>query len=56
MITRGVDAFLALACVVGQEMYGRAPALISVDEPAFRALADWPALDLEDGTLTRVDR
>lgn len=56
MITRGVDAFLALACVVGQEMYGRSPALVSVDEAAFRALADWPGLDLDDGTLTRVDR
>ena len=56
MITRGVDAFLALACVVGQEMYGRSPALVSVDETAFRTLADWPGLDLEDGTLTRMDR
>ena len=56
MITRGVDAFLALACIVGQEMYGRSPALVSVDEAAFRELADWPFLDVDEGALTRTDR
>ena len=56
MITRGVDAFLALACVVGQEMYGRSPALVSVGDDEFRSLADWPFLELKDGVLTRVDR
>ena len=56
LITRGVDAFLALACVVGQEMYDRSPVLVSVDENVFLALADWPYLDLKDGALTRVDR
>ena len=56
MITRGVDAFLALACVVGQEMYGRSPALVSVGDDEFRSLADWPFLELKDGILTRVDR
>ena len=56
LITRGVDAFLALACVVGHEMYGRSPALVSVDEDVFLALTDWPHLELNDGALTRVDR
>lgn len=56
MITRGVDAFLALACVVGQEMYGRSPALVSVGDDEFRRLADWPFVELKDGVLTRVDR
>lgn len=53
LITRGVDAFLALACVVGQELYGRSPALVAVGVKEFRELADWPYLELEDGTLTR---
>lgn len=55
LVTRGVDAFLALACVVGQEMYGRSPALVAVDETAFETLADWPRLEARDGTLIRVD-
>lgn len=55
LITRGVDGFLALACVVGQEMYGRSPALVAVDDAGFRALADWPHLEVQDGTLIRVD-
>lgn len=55
LITRGVDAFFALACVVGQEMYGRSPALVAVDETAFETLADWPRLEARDGTLIRVD-
>ena len=55
LVTRGVDAFLALACVVGQEMYGRSPALVAVDDAAFETLADWPRLELRDGTLVRVD-
>ena len=56
LITRGVDAFLALACVVGQEMYGRSPALIAVNEDEFRSLAGWPRLEVEEGTLTRRER
>lgn len=52
LITRGVDAFLALACVVGQEMYGRSPALIAVGDDAFSSLADWPHLKVRDGVLT----
>jgi len=56
LITRGVDAFLALACVVGQEMYGRSPVLICVCEDAFRSLADWPGVVVEEGTLTRRER
>ena len=56
LITRGVDAFLALACVVGQEMYERSPVLVAVGETAFQELADWPALVVREGTLTRVDR
>ena len=56
LITRGVDAFLALACVVGQEMYGRSPALIAVNEDAFRSLAGWPRLEVDEGTLTRSER
>lgn len=56
LITRGVDAFLALACVVGQEMYGRSPALVCVSEDAFRSLADWPRLEVEEGTLIRRER
>jgi predicted aconitase with swiveling domain len=55
LITRGVDAFLALACVVGQEMYGRSPALIAVGEDEFRSLAGWPRLKLRDGVLTPGD-
>ncbi len=55
LITRGVDAFLALACVVGQEMYGRSPALVCVSEDDFRRLADWPRLEVADRALTRVD-
>lgn len=53
LITRGVDAFLALACVVGVEMYGRSPVLVAVGETEFRQLADWPSLEVRDGTLTR---
>ncbi len=56
LITRGVDSFLALACVVGQEMYGRSPALVAVGKDEFRRLADWPVLELADGTLTRMGR
>lgn len=56
LITRGVDGFLALACVVGQEMYGRSPALVAVDEAVFRRLAEWPSLEVRDGALIRVDR
>ena len=56
LITRGVDTFLALACVVGQEMYSRSPALISIAETEFRNLADWRRLELDNGVLTRVDR
>lgn len=56
LITRGVDSFLALACVVGQEMYGRSPALVAVGEDEFRRLADWPRLEVQDGALTRVGR
>ena len=56
LITRGVDSFLALACVVGQEMYGRSPALVAVGKDEFRRLADWPGLELADGALTRMDR
>lgn len=56
LITRGVDAFLALACVVGQEMYGRSPALICVNEDEFRSLAGWPRLEVEEGTLIRRER
>lgn len=56
LITRGVDAFLALACVVGQEMYGRSPVLVCVGEDAFRSLAGWPGLQVDEGTLTRRER
>ena len=55
LITRGVDAFLALACVVGQELYGRAPALVALEEPGFRAIANWGRLRVEEGLLTRED-
>ena len=55
LVTRGVDAFLALACVVGQEMYARSPALVAVREEAFRSLAAWPHLEIRDGVLTRRD-
>ncbi len=55
LVTRGVDAFLALACVVGEEMYGRAPPLVAVDEAAFRALGSWPGASLKDGDLTCVE-
>ncbi len=51
LITRGVDAFLALAGVVGEEMYGRSPALVAVDNDVFRALADWRHLELAGGRL-----
>ncbi len=56
LVTRGVDAFLALACVVGQEMYGRSPVLVCVGEEEFRSLADWSGLEVEQGTLTRSER
>ena len=56
LITRGVDAFLALACVVGQEMYGRSPVLVCIGEDEFRSLAEWPGLEVEEGTLTRRAR
>ncbi|MXX87275.1 MAG: DUF126 domain-containing protein [Acidobacteria bacterium] len=56
LITRGVDAFLALACVVGQEMYGRSPVLVCVGEDEFRSLAEWPGLEVEEGALTRRER
>lgn len=55
LVTRGVDSFLALACVVGEEMYGRAPPLVAVDEAAFRALGGWSEGSLKDGELTRID-
>ena len=55
LITRGVDAFLALACVVSQEMCGRAPALVAVDDAEFRALAGWSRLAVDEGRLTRLD-
>ena len=53
LITRGVDTFLTLACVVGQEMYGRSPALVAVEAEEFRTLADWPRLRVDHGELTR---
>ena len=51
LVTRGRDAFLALACVVGLELYGRCPVLAAVDEDTFRALAAWPSLRIEKGRL-----
>ena len=54
LVTRGVDAFLALACVVGEEMYRRAPPLAAVDETSFRVLAGWPRLSVADGELRRL--
>ena len=56
LITRGVDAFLALACVVGQELYGRSPVLVAVGEAEFRELAGWEFVEVRDGALIRGDR
>ncbi len=54
LVTRDVDAFLALACIVGDELYERAPALVAVGE-AFASLADWGRAALENGVLRRTD-
>ncbi len=54
LITRGVDTFLALACVVGHELYSRSPVLVSLGPEAFRDLAAWEQLTARDGELTRI--
>ncbi len=54
LVTRGRDAFLALACAVGEELYGRSPALAAVQADAFAALADWEAARVEAGRLARL--
>lgn len=53
LITRGVDAFVALAAFVGEEMYPAVPPIVAVDGDAFRALGAWPRLSVRDGELTR---
>lgn len=55
LITRGVDAFVALAAFVGEEMYPAVPPIVAVDADAFRAIAAWPRLSVRDGELTRRD-
>ena len=39
-VTRGVDAFLALAAVVAEEMYGKAPPVVALEAPDFDRLRD----------------
>lgn len=53
LITRGVDAFVALAAFVGEEMYPEVPPIVAVDSDAFRAIEAWPRLSVRDGELTR---
>lgn len=53
LVTRGRDGFLALACAVGEELYGRSPALAAVDRDEFAALAAWDAVRIEPGRLVR---
>ncbi len=53
LVTREVDAFLALACIVGDELYGRTPAVVAVGD-GFDSLADWPRAAVEDGVLRRL--
>ncbi len=55
LVTRGRDAFLALACVVGTELYQRCPFLVAVGDEEFRALAGWRGLRLEGDRLLRLD-
>lgn len=53
LITRGVDAFVALAAFVGEEMYPAVPPIVAVDGDAFREIGAWPRLSVRDGELTR---
>jgi predicted aconitase with swiveling domain len=51
-ITRGVDAFLALAAVVAEEMYGKAPPVVALEAPEFERLRDARRVSLEpDGRV-----
>lgn len=53
-VTRGVDAFLALAAVVAEEMYGAAPPVVALDAEAFEALVGdggWIVVD-DEGRVT----
>jgi len=43
IITRGADTFLALAAVVARELYGRAPAVVSLGAAEFAVLGSWDA-------------
>lgn len=45
-VTRGVDTFLALAAVVAEEMYGRAPPVVALDAAAFEAIPDGAQLEV----------
>lgn len=51
LVTRGRDAFLALACTVGEELYGRSPALAAVGAEAFATLSRWASARVEPGRI-----
>ncbi len=55
LVTREVDSFLALACIVGEELYGCSPAVVAAGA-AFDALANWGEAVVEDGAIERADR
>jgi len=49
-VTREVDAFLALACIVGEELYGKSPVVVAVGA-AFDSLADKEMAEVHDGVV-----
>ena len=47
-VTRGVDSFLALAAVVAEEMYGKAPPVVALKGIDFERLEDGVEIRIED--------
>jgi len=54
-ITRGVDAFLALAAVVAEEMYGDAPPVVALEAADFDRVKAARHLAVEADGRVRVD-
>ena len=56
-LTRGVDAFLALAAVVAEEMYGTAPPVVALEPRAFDEVRQGELLVVRpDGRVTLSGR
>ncbi len=52
LVTRGVDRFLVLAAVVGEELYGRCPPVVSLSSSDFEALGGYRRVTIgKDGAV-----